>query len=105
MSGLPVVVTASAALAIREAEGWWSRNRASGSTPLVDELERAFDLIATHPAIGARALNVALRGVRGVHLSRIRYHLYYRLSPSEHRIEVLAFWHTSRGTEPEISEP
>ncbi len=105
MSGLPVVVTASAADAIREAEEGWSQNRVSGSTPLVDELERAFDLIATHPAIGARALNVALRAVRRVYLSRIRCHLYYLLSPSEHRIEVLAFWHTSRGTEPEISEP
>lgn len=104
MNILPIVVTASAAAAIREAEEWWSANRLSGSTPLADEFERAFDLIASHPAVGARALNVRLSGVRRVHLSRIRYHLYYRLSPAGDCIDVLAFWHTSRDSEPAISD-
>jgi len=102
---LPIVVTASAAAAIREADEWWSENRLSSSTPLADDLERAFELIASHPAIGARARNVGLSGVRRVHLSRIRYHLYYRISSAGDRIEVLAFWHTSRGSNPPVSEP
>ncbi len=103
MTGLRVVVAASAAAAIREAETWWSENRDSGSAPIADELERALGLIALHPTIGARASNAKLTGVRRIHLSRIRYHLYYRVSPGGDRIEVLAFWHTSRGSEPSLS--
>jgi len=102
---LPIVVTASAAAAIREAKEWWSQNRLSSGTPLADDLERAFELIATHPAIGARATNVNLSGVRRVHISRIRYHLYYRVSPTGDQIEVLAFWHASRGSDPAIPDP
>jgi hypothetical protein len=41
-------------------------------------------------------VNVSLRGVRRVHLARIRYHLYYRATSSA--VEVLAFWHARRGT-------
>jgi plasmid stabilization system protein ParE len=102
---LPVVVTASAASAITEAKEWWAQNRASAATPLADDLERAFELIAAHPAIGARATNVSLSGVRRVHIARIRYHLYYRVSPTGDNIEVLAFWHTSRGSDPAIPDP
>jgi len=67
----------------------------------IDSLERALQLIASQPAIGARARNVKLEDVRRVHLARIRYYLYYRLT-SEPAIEVLAFWHTSRGTSPQL---
>ena len=105
MTVLPVVVTASAAAAISEAKEWWAQNRLSSATPLADDLERTFELIATHPAIGARATNVSLSGVRRVHIARIRYHLYYRVSPAGDTIEVLAFWHTSRGSDPAIPDP
>jgi len=33
-----------------------------------------------------------------VTLSRVRYDLYYRVA--DDAIQVLAFWHTSRGSEP-----
>lgn len=65
-----------------------------------DELARAFDLISVHPEAGAKALNPVLPGIRRVHLARIRYHLYYRVTPSA--IEVLAFWHSSRGSNPSL---
>ena len=35
-----------------------------------------------------------------VHLSGVHYHLYYRVLPEA--IEVLAFWHTSRGSVPSV---
>ena len=105
MTGLPVVVTESAAAAIREAKEWWSENRDSDSSPIADELERAFSLLSVHPGIGAIARNVSLVGVRRIHLSRIHYHLYYRVSPHDDRIDVLAFWHTSRGSEPSLAGP
>jgi plasmid stabilization system protein ParE len=93
---LSVVVTESAARSIREASEWWQNNREAAPTALTDDLERALALIAVQPGIGARAVNVALPGVRRVLLARIRYHLYYRIATSGNEIQVLAFWHTSR---------
>ena len=45
--------------------------------------------------------NARLTGVRRVHLARVHYHLYYRVT-AEPAIEVLALWHTSRGASPEL---
>ena len=100
MTPLPVVVTRSAELAIREASVWWAQNRPSAPAALIEELQRAFALISVQPEIGARALNTSLPGVRRVLVARIRYYLYYRRSPSGTQVEILALWHTSRGTGP-----
>jgi plasmid stabilization system protein ParE len=102
---LPVFVTESAAAAIREASDWWVQNRPAAPAALAEELEKAFALISVQPGIGARARNLALETVRRVHLARIHYHLYYRVSPSGNELEILAFWHTSRGSAPVIQEP
>jgi plasmid stabilization system protein ParE len=67
---------------------------------VAEELEQAFELLATEPRIGAVARNSKLEAVRRVHLSRIRYHLYYRVRERQETVEVLAFWHSSRGSEP-----
>ena len=64
------------------------------------DLENALKLIASHPDIGVRAANVTLEGVRRLHLARIRYYLYYRVT-NESAIEV-AFWHTSRADSPNL---
>ena len=66
------------------------------------ELERASSLIALHPQIGTPARNVALSGVRRLHLAGIRYDLYYRLIETPRRLQILAFWHASRGNLPQI---
>ena len=76
-------------------------NRPKAPDAFVTELERALQIIASQPMIRARAINVKLAGVRRVHLARIHYRLYYRVT-SEPAIEVLALWHTSRGTSPEL---
>lgn len=98
---LPVRIVSSAARAITEAAEWWTANRTKAPEAFVEDFERALQLIASHPGIGARARNVNLKGVRRVHLARVHYHLYYRVT-SEPVIEVLALWHTSRGTSPEL---
>lgn len=98
---LPVRIVSSAAQAIAEAAEWWTANRPKAPAAFVAELERALHLIASQPAIGARATNVRLAGVRRVHLARVHYYLYYRIT-SEPAIEALALWHTSRGTSPEL---
>jgi plasmid stabilization system protein ParE len=95
---LPIKVTRRAAAQIQEAGGWWLANRPAAPEALKEELQRAFDLIAQQPAIGARATNIRLPGIRRIHLSRVHYHLYYRLRSD--RIEVVALWHTGRGKGP-----
>lgn len=97
----PVRIVSSAARAIAEAAEWWVANRPKAPDAFITELERALQVIASQPAIGARAKNLRLAGVRRVHLARIHYHLYYRAT-SEPAIEVLALWHTSRGTSPNL---
>ena len=101
MSGpLPVRIVGTAARAIIEAAEWWASNRPKAPVAFAEELERALQLIASQPAIGAQAQNAKLAGVRRIHLTRVRYYLYYRISRSPPGIEVLALWHTSRGSDP-----
>ena len=83
---------------IEEAAIWWSENRPYARRAIEEELERAFALLAIQPAIGARARNQRLTGVRRIHLSRIHYYLYYRVSVEA--VDVIAFWHTSRASAP-----
>ena len=97
---LHVEVSAVAAGQIREAEAWWRANRPKAPNAIREELERASALVATQPDIGSRARNVRLVGVRRIHLARIRYHLYYRVNVTPPQIEVVGFWHASRGSPP-----
>lgn len=97
---LPVKVTPRAATQIGKAAEWWAANRPKAPEALQEELRRGFELISRHPAIGSRAANAKLVGVRRIHLSRIRYFLYYRVRAG--RVEVLAFWHSSRGKTPAL---
>jgi plasmid stabilization system protein ParE len=83
-------------------EGWWRRNRPKAPDAIREEIERAASIISIQPAAGARALNVSLPGVRRVHLARVRYYLYYWLRTDPERIEILAFWHESRGSGPPL---
>jgi plasmid stabilization system protein ParE len=93
-------VVPSAQRQIREAIDWWRSNRPAAPGAVTDELRRAFRLLRSQPTIGARARNVGLESVRRILLSRIRYHVYYRLSPAGDAIEILALWHSSRGIAP-----
>ena len=99
---LPVYVVSSAARAIRKAGEWWITNRPNAPGAFAEELQSAIQLIASHPAIGARAQNATLSGVRRIHLARVHYHLYYRVVTAPPAIEILALWHTSRGLDPPV---
>lgn len=97
-----IVVVKSAEQGIINASDWWGANRPNAPGALVEELDRAFQLLSSQPLIGAQARNVKLTGVRCIHLSRVHYHLYYRASAEPPTVEVLALWHTSRGTYPDL---
>jgi plasmid stabilization system protein ParE len=99
---LSVRVAPSAARSIREAAQWWTANRPKAPTAFVEELERALEIITTQPGVGTLIRDVELSGVRRVHLARVRYYLYYRVSSTSDRVEVLALWHSSRGSGPAL---
>ena len=93
-------VTRRADAHIEQAAVWWEQNRPLSLGALNEELAEAFALLISQPAIGAPALNARTRGARRVHLARVHYYLYYRVSGEQ--IEVIALWHTSRGSPPSV---
>ncbi len=93
-------VTKRAAAHIEQAAAWWDENRVLAPGALREELAEALALLDSQPAIGAPALNARTRGVRRVHLARVSYYLYYRVRGEQ--IDVLALWHTSRGSSPSV---
>jgi plasmid stabilization system protein ParE len=99
-SSLQIKVTRAAHAQIEEAAAWWAQNRPNAPAAVRQDLGRALSLLAMEPGIGARSKQPNLQGVRRITLSRIRYFVYYRVSGDA--LEVLAFWHTSRGREPPI---
>ncbi len=100
---LPVKATPIADSQIQKAARWWLANRDKAPNAFKEELDRGFALISQQPDVGAIATNVRLKGVRRIHLSRIRYFLYYRAMRDQ--VEVLALWHSSRLKDPVLKEP
>jgi len=87
---------------IRAAEQWWRLNRPKAPDAIREDLDRASSLISVQPNVGARARNVSLAGVRRLHLARVRYYVYYRVVADPERVQLLAFWHTGRGSGPPL---
>jgi len=99
-SPLQIKVSQVAQAQIEEAAAWWSQNRPLAPGAVRQDLDRVLGLLTVNPGIGARARRAKLKAVRRVTLSRVRYYVYYRVSGDA--LEVLAFWHTSRGREPQL---
>ena len=103
MSGpLQIEVSDLAKGQIRAAEQWWRLNRPKAPNAIREDLDRASSLISVQPEVGARATNVSLAGVRRLHLARVRYYVYYRVVTDPERVQLLAFWQTSRGSGPPL---
>ena len=99
-SPLQIKVARNAQTQIEEAAAWWAQNRPLAPGAVRQDLDRILSLLAVEPGIGARAKRAKLRDVRRVTLTRIRYYVYYRVSGDA--LEVLAFWHSSRGRQPRL---
>jgi plasmid stabilization system protein ParE len=95
-----VDITEAAQAHIAAASTWWAEHRTAAPDAVIEDLDRVLGLLLAEPEMGTKARSTRLSGVRRVTLSRIRYHLYYRLV--DDTIQVLAFWHTSRGQGPEL---
>lgn len=97
---LQIKVSQNAQAQIEEAAAWWARNRPAAPGAVREDLDRILSLLAVQPGIGARPRGPKLQDVRRITLSRIHYYVYYRISGEV--LEVLAFWHTSRGRQPPL---
>ena len=97
---LPVNIVSSTVLAIEEASVWWEANRPKAPGAFFEELERGLQLISQQPEIGARVRDIELAGVRRIHLSKVRYFLYYRIVSEPETVEVIALWHANSGSKP-----
>ena len=69
---------------------------------LVEDLESSFALIEEFPHAGEGVPHRRIANLRRLLLSRVDYHLYYVVSLEERVVELLALWHTSRGTKPRL---
>ena len=94
-----VTTTRIARQQFEQAIRWWRDNRANKDL-LKRELAGVLELLAHTPEAGAWAPR--LPGVRRVLLLQTHYYLYYQFDRDLRRIEILAFWHTSRGTGPPL---
>lgn len=61
--------TPLAASQIRRESRWWRRNRPFAPSLFLEELRRAFELVAEHPEIGAVAEDTEIAGTRRVLLA------------------------------------
>jgi plasmid stabilization system protein ParE len=97
---LQIKVSQDAQAQIEEAAAWWAQNRPLAPGAVREDLDRILGLLSVNPGIGARARRAKLERVRRVTLSRVRHYVYYRVVGDA--LEVLAFWHTSRGRQPNL---
>jgi len=95
-----IEVSPKAASQIRVAANWWLKNRPKAREAFSEEIERGFELARTLPSAGEPVWHPHLTGVRRILLGRVRYYLYYSVTPETETVEVLTLWHTSRGSEP-----
>ena len=97
---LQIKVSPRAQAQIEEVAAWWRQNRPAAGTTVRDEVARVFAIISSQPGIGVPERRRTIRGLRRLNLSRIDYYILYRETVDV--LEVLAFWHTSRGRKPPL---
>jgi plasmid stabilization system protein ParE len=97
---LDVEVTPRAAVQIETAAAWWAKNRLAAPDAIRADFQEAKALLSQQPGVGARSSTPRYPDLRRVYLSRVRYHIYYRVRSG--RIVILAFWHASRGSGPNL---
>lgn len=76
------------------------QNRPAARTTVRDEVARILAIISAQPGIGVPERRRRIRGLRRLNLARIDYYILYRETADV--LEVLAFWHTSRGRKPPV---
>ena len=97
---LNIRVSPQALEQIEKAAEWWARNRPAAPGAIRQDVAEILTVLVNQPGVGMPTRRGRIKGLRRVTLTRVRYYVYYRVS--EGVLEVLAFWHTSRGRPPRI---
>ena len=97
---LRVKISARAAGQIQRAAQWWLENRQAAAGAIATDIAQSLALLAEQPGIGSKYTGARVGTVRRLYMSRVGYFLYYRVSRDV--LEVLAFWHASRGKQPRL---
>lgn len=97
---LELRISRRAARDIERIVEWWSLNRPAAPNAVGHDLEVVLDVLLDQPETGSVVQEASSAGVRRFHLDRIRYWVYYRVRMN--RLEVLALWHSSRGSGPVV---
>jgi plasmid stabilization system protein ParE len=97
---LEVEVTPRAAAQIERAAAWWAENRPAAPDAIRVDFQEARSLLSRQPGVGAKSSTSRYLDLRRLFVFRIRYHIYYRVTPG--KVVILAFWHASRGTGPSL---
>lgn len=97
---LRIDITDEARAQILAAAAWWAENRSFAPGAVLQDLDRILELLSVQPGMGTSARRAMLAGVRRVTLNRIRYYVYYRVVGDA--LQILAFWHVSRGEGPDL---
>jgi plasmid stabilization system protein ParE len=95
-------VVDEAELQLDSAHEWWEINRTAAPNAIRDDFQAMTAKLASNPRIGRRATHTRTPYVRQVFLKRVGYFIYYRIVGRPPRLEVVAFWHSSRGKGPPI---
>ena len=97
---LRVKISLRAAGHVRRAVEWWASNRPAAPGAIAIDFGEAVSLLAEQPSIGAKYEGSRTPGVRRLFLGRIGYFVYYKAESES--LDVLAFWHASRGHQPTL---
>ena len=85
---------------IERAAEWWAENRLAAPGAIREDLELALALLMLEPGVGTQVETPRVEVVRRLHLPRVRYFIYCRVRRND--LEVIAFWHASRGEGPAL---
>lgn len=99
---MKVLFTLHARRQFETAAAWWRLNRETAPFLLEEEVDQAVKLLAGAPFAGTPGRDVRMKDVRRLVLRATRYLIYYRVTESKHLVEILRFWHASRGREPRL---
>jgi len=97
-AALSIKISAQAAAQIEAAARWWSENRPAAPDAIADDTSEMLAVLSRHPGAGSPARNSRVPGVRRIHLPRVRYFLYYRVT--QDALEILHFRHSARSGQP-----
>lgn len=99
---MPIVeFTAPAARQLAEARDWWLEHRDKAPWAFDEDIDGLFALLEERPELIGRPVE-SVPDVRRVFLRRVRYFVYFEIVDDGDRVEILAIWHGSRGSGPDL---